>query len=232
MTDVYNDGTYYAANPDWHVGDSPWKAGQIIRIIQKNSLSLKTVCEIGCGAGEVIRQLADRMGSNIEFTGFEVSDQAYRLCLARERDNVHYFCKDLLRENIAAPFDLVLAIDVFEHVRDYLGFLADLREKGRYKIFHIPLDLCAQMVFRGRPIMEKRKRVGHLHYFFKDTAIATLVDSGYKIIDYCYTGSSLSAPKIGVTAAALRIPRQLLFSVSPDLTARVLGGYSLLVLSE
>jgi 2-polyprenyl-3-methyl-5-hydroxy-6-metoxy-1,4-benzoquinol methylase len=59
--------------------------------------------------------------------------------------------KDFLEEK-DTYFDVVMAIDVFEHVEDYLGFIRRLRVKGEYKVFHIPLDLSVQTVLRVSPI--------------------------------------------------------------------------------
>lgn len=39
MTQIYNDGTYHENNPTWHEEDSPWKALQIQKIIERNSLN-------------------------------------------------------------------------------------------------------------------------------------------------------------------------------------------------
>ncbi|MDX9745689.1 MAG: hypothetical protein WCX84_00020 [Syntrophales bacterium] len=99
--------------------------------------------------------------------------------------------------NYAAHFDIVMAIDVFEHVEDCFGFLRKLKEKAEYKIFHIPLDLSVQTVLRSFPIIHGRKSVGHIHYFTKETALETLKDTGYLIIDYFYTGGSLELPNRG-----------------------------------
>lgn len=127
---------------------------------------------------------------------------------------------------------MVLAIDVFEHVEDYFGFLRKLWEKAEYKIFHIPLDLSVQTVFRSSPILKERKTVGHIHYFTKETALETLKDTGYSIIDHFYTGGSLELPNRGWRANLLRIPRKLAFSLNKDLSVRLLGGYSLMVLAK
>lgn len=107
-----------------------------------------------------------------------------------------------------------------------------MRPCGRYKIFHIPLDLSVQSVLRAWPIEKLRANVGHLHYFFKDTAIATLKDCGYSVIDYKYTASRLELPNQAFSSTLMRLPRKLLFSINPDLAVRLLGGYSLLVLAE
>ncbi len=129
-------------------------------------------------------------------------------------------------------FDIVMAIDVFEHVEDYFGFLKKLREKAEHAIFHIPLDLSVQTVLRSAPIIKYRKSVGHIHYFTKETALETLKDIGYEIVDYFYTGSSLELPNRGWKANLLNAPRRLAFLVNKDLAVRLLGGYSLMVLAK
>jgi hypothetical protein len=230
MTQIYEDGTYLDNNPGWHEEDSPWKAKQIDNIIKKNSLNPKTICEVGCGAGEILNQLS-KLNVDGEFIGYEISPQAFELCSKKSKANLTFRLADLLKDDIA-HFDIVMAIDVFEHVEDYFGFLRKLKEKAEYKIFHIPLDLSVQTVFRSSPILKGRKRVGHIHYFTKETALETLKDTGYSIIDYFYTGGSLELPNRGWKANLLKIPRKLAFSLNKDLAVRLLGGYSLMVLTK
>ncbi|MBD2520487.1 hypothetical protein H6G93_37220 [Nostoc sp. FACHB-973] len=130
-------------------------------------------------------------------------------------------------------YDLVMAIDVFEHVEDYFGFLRKLKEKGKYKLFHIPLDLSVQSVLRSSPILKSRFKYGHIHYFTKETALASLKDMGYEVLDYLYTSVSLDLPnRNGWKNSLLNVPRKVLFSINQDLAARLLGRFSLLVLTK
>lgn len=228
---IYDDGTYLRKNPTWHEEDSPWKARQVVKILNKNHIDPSTVCEIGCGAGGILDCLANHYETNVLFSGYEISRQAFELCQAKEKQNLHFFLGDLLEEGVSS-FDVVMAIDVFEHVEDYLGFLRKLRTKGAYKVFHIPLDLSVQTVLRSSPILRLRTSVGHIHYFTKETALATLSDTGYEVVDYFYTKGSFELPNRGWKANLLRLPRKLLFSIQPDLTVRTLGGFSLLVLAK
>lgn len=119
-----------------------------------------------------------------------------------------------------------------EHVEDYISFAKRLREFGTYKIFHIPLDLSAQSILRAWPIAELRHNVGHIQYFFKQTALATLEDCGYTIVDHCYTASRLELPNQALSSRMMRIPRQMMFAMNADFAVRLLGGYSLLVLAK
>jgi hypothetical protein len=149
----------------------------------------------------------------------------------KETPRTRFYLKDLLAE-CDLHFDLVLAIDVMEHVEDYISFVKRLREFGTYKIFHIPLDLSAQSILRAWPIAELRQNVGHIQYFFKQTALATLQDCGYTIIDHCYTASRLELPNQALSSRVMRIPRQMMFAMNADFAVRLLGGYSLLVLAK
>lgn len=227
---IYETGEYVAKNPTYHVEDSAWKAEHIFRVIRKNNLQPRAVCEVGCGAGEVLRQLQLLMNDDTQFTGYEISPQAFARCQERANDHLRFQCADFLALK-TEPFDLLLCIDVFEHVEDYLGFLRKLRGRAELKLFHIPLDLSGQWVLRSRPIMKQREEVGHLHYFTKETALATLRHTGHEIIDCCYTPGALLNPR-SLKAKLARLPRKLLFALNQDLTSRILGGYSLLVLTK
>jgi len=128
-------------------------------------------------------------------------------------------------------FDLLLMLDVFEHVEDYIGLVRDVRSKAKHKLFHIPLDLSVQAVIRRNGLLRRRDDHAHLHYFTKETALRTLTDVGYQIVDYFYTPRCIELGERPVQRAA-RIPRKVSFAVAPDLTVRILGGYSLMVLAE
>ena len=129
-------------------------------------------------------------------------------------------------------FDLLLAIDLIEHVDDYLGLLRGLLPRAEHKIFHIPLDLSAYTVLRNHPILNMRASVGHIHYFTADTALAALRDTGYEIIEWCYTPNDEPLSGMPLKQKILRLLRQGLFRLNADFSVRALGGRSLLVLAR
>jgi len=229
MSNIYQDGTYLDNNATWHIEDSPWKAKQILKII--DDLELTSICEVGCGAGEILAQLYQQMPQIIQFHGYEISQQAFELCLQRKNKRIHFHLKDFF-EDESTFFDLVLAIDVFEHIEDYMGFLRKLKDKGKYKIFHIPLDISVQAVLRSSPILKARESVGHIHYFTKETALATLRDSGYEIMAYFYTHGALELPNQDLKTSLFNLPRKLMFLLNKDWAVRILGGFSLMVLAK
>lgn len=230
MKDIYVTDQYAELNPTWHEEDSPWKANQIKDIINRNALRFENVCEIGCGTGEILLNLS-RAFPRVRCVGYEISPHAYQRAKSKETATVSFYLSNALEEK-DLHYDVVIIADVIEHVEDYISFIKQLRPCGRYKIFHIPLDLSVQSLFRAWPIMKLRANVGHLHYFFKDSALATLKDCGYSVIDMKYTASRLELPNQAYSSWLMRLPRKLLFAISPDWAVRLLGGYSLLVLAE
>jgi cyclopropane fatty-acyl-phospholipid synthase-like methyltransferase len=229
-TNIYQDGTYLERFPDWLEQDSPFKAKQVIKMIKKNDLKPSSICEVGCGAGEILNQLSDNLPADISFVGYDISQNAFEISSKKSKENLNFYLKDFTHEkNIS--YDIVMVMDVVEHVEDCYGFLREIREKGKFYIFHIPLDLSVLTVLRSK-LIENRDMSGHIHYFTKETALASVKETGYKIIDYFYTGMRVEMSNRGWRAKLLKLPRKLLFSMSEDLTVRILGGYSLLVLAK
>jgi len=229
MREMYESGSYAQKNPTWHEEDAPWKADHIEKMIKRHKIPCGRICEVGCGIGEILLEL-ERAFPAASLCGYETSPQAFSRATQKETQRTKFYLNDLLSES-DLHFDLILAIDVIEHVEDYLSFLKKLKAFGTYKIFHIPLDLSVQSILRSWPILELRRNVGHIHYFFKQTALATLEDCGYTIVDYRYTASRLELPNQAMTSRMMRLPRRLTFAVSADFAVRLLGGYSLLVLA-
>jgi 2-polyprenyl-3-methyl-5-hydroxy-6-metoxy-1,4-benzoquinol methylase len=135
-----------------------------------------------------------------------------------------------LLENDSAFYDIVLAIDVLEHVEDYFGFLRALKSKGDYKIFHIPLDMSVHAVLRKSIFNAQRKGVGHLHYFTKETALETLKDAGYEILDHFFTTACLDMH--GQYTLKSRMVRKMCYTVNKDFAVRLIGGFSFMVLAR
>jgi SAM-dependent methyltransferase len=228
--DHYKDGSYLAKNPTWHVEESPFKVKYISHLVRRNSLDVHSVCEAGCGVGEVLRLLQMEMPADTEFTGFDISPQAHKLSEARANARLHFKLADVARE-ADLSFDLLLILDVVEHLEDYFSFLRAVRTIARYKIFHFPLDLSVQAVARREGLLKRRNDHDHIHYFSKETALATLQDTGYKPLDYFYAPRS---NEIGpnLIQKLFRVPRAFLFAFHRDFAVRLLGGYSLMILSE
>jgi Methyltransferase domain len=228
LEELYTSGEYLEKNPTWHVEESPWKARQIMRMLMRNGITPETVCEVGCGAGEVLKQLQEKMDAACSFWGYDISPQALELSKSRANEKLRFKLADIMQEE-SAFFDLMLILDVIEHVEDYFSFLRDLKSKSEYKIIHLPLDLSVQSLLRPNGLLGVRRAYGHVHYFTKDIALEMLKEVGYEVVDYFYAPRSIGLAN-NIMKKLLIPPRVLFFFIRKDLAVRVLGGYSLLVL--
>ena len=229
LDELYTSGKYVEKNPTWHVEESPWKAKQVVRMMRQDHIAPKTICEVGCGAGEVLSQLQKYMNDDCFFWGYDISPQALEFSKSRANDRLQFKLADIRQEE-GVVFDLILVMDVIEHVEDYFSFLSGIRPKSEYKILHIPLDLSVQTVLRSRGLLKVRWDYGHIHYFTKEIALQVLNDVGYEVLDYWYTARALELPSKEIKRNLMKLPRKLLSALDKDLAARVLGGWSLLAL--
>lgn len=224
---IYDSGEYLARNPDWHEADAPQKAGWIADLLKRNRLEPSSIVEIGSGSGEVLVQLG-RHFPDARLEGWDISPQAHAIAQPKSRPGLEFHLGAWRPKDA----DLTMAVDVFEHVEDYMGLLRRIKGAGGLKLFHIPLDLSVQGLLRGKSLMYARSTIGHLHYFCKDTALATLADCGLKVLDWRYTHGAEQLPNRKLRTRLFNIPRRMMRALNEDLAVRVMGGASMLVLAE
>jgi hypothetical protein len=71
--ELYTTGTYLEKNPAWHTEESPWKAEQVMRMLNRHKITPKTICEVGCGVSEVLKQLEKRLANECDLLGCDIS---------------------------------------------------------------------------------------------------------------------------------------------------------------
>jgi SAM-dependent methyltransferase len=223
---MYNDGCYSSKNPDWHEHDASWKAMQVISMLGDRNFRPESIVDIGCGTGGVLEVIADIL-KGTRLVGYDPSAQAIGMVERSDRVELRVGTPKDVHEH----YDLLLSLDVFEHVEDYIGFLRSLRPIADWFMFHIPLDVSAQSVIRERPLLAARSTVGHLHYFTRRTALASLETAGFEIISDRLLFPNDMTRRQAKTRIA-NIPRNLGWHLRPELSARILGGSTLLVLAS
>jgi SAM-dependent methyltransferase len=223
---MYNDGSYSSNNPGWHEDHAPWKARQVLSTLGDRSFRPESIVDIGCGTGGVLDAIAGALNGT-RLVGYDPSSQAIGMVDRSDRVELRVGTP----KDVYEHYDLLLSLDVFEHVEDYIGFLRSLRPIADWFMFHIPLDVSAQSVIRERPLLAARSTVGHLHYFTRGTALASLETAGFEIVcDRLIFPNDLPGRRI-ITRIA-NIPRDLGRRLRPQLSARIFGGSTLLVLAS
>jgi SAM-dependent methyltransferase len=229
-TNVFLTGEYLETIPKWHTGESPWKARGVLQMLQRNHVSPRRIGEVGCGTGEVLRQLQDQMDGSCSFLGYDISPDAIQLSESRHNARLQCRVGDIASEPDAG-FDVLLVLDVVEHQENYFQFLRDIKPLAPYKLFHTVLDLSSQAVARKDGLMKFRRDLHDLHFFTKDLFLQALRAEGYQVIDFSYAPRRVYAAS-GLFDVIKQLPRTLSFAVHQDLAVRLLGGYSMFVLAQ
>ncbi|MDQ3111571.1 MAG: class I SAM-dependent methyltransferase [Bacteroidota bacterium] len=228
MNDIYNDETYLKNNPGWHEEGAGFKTERIIRLLEKHPISFKTVCEVGCGSGEIVVQLEKRLPPDVSFTGLDISKDAIGIAKKKETGKIKFFLKDIADQE--TNFDLILVIDVIEHIENYFKFLDTIVSKSNYTIFHIPLDISVWTLYREKMLIESKNRVGHIHNFTEDFILSILADHGFELIGKIYTepvfesGSFKEKFTNGI--------RKFIFMINKKFCTKFMGGYSIMIVCK
>jgi SAM-dependent methyltransferase len=229
--DRYRSGAYFEDNPDWHEADAPWKVRSVAALVRFAGLAPHTVVDVGCGTGAVLAGLADELRPELPETtweGWDIAPAAIARARTRERTGLSYVCGDFLDSE--RRVDLILCLDVVEHLSDEHAFLTALRERAAGFVFRIPLDLSVLDVVRPTRMLELRRRHGHVHAYTRETALALLRECGFRIEVERLDRVPPATPTARARAAD-RV-RRVGARIAPRATVRWLGGFSLLLLAR
>ncbi len=226
--DRYLNGDYAQKNPDWDSADASWKAGKLYQLLVDHDCQPSSIVEVGCGSGAVLVALRGYF-PQASLAGFDIAPEAKRFWGGPNATGIRFELADYLALEAPVP-DLVLVLDVLEHLGNPWEFLARLRQRAKLVAIHFPLDLSALSVLRETPLLQVRDKVGHLHYFTRGLALSLLQESGFEIIEARYTGAALDAPQRSFKTRVAGWVRRLAYAVDRDLGARLFGGETLIVL--
>ncbi len=228
--DRYLNGDYAQKNPDWDSADARWKARKLNELLLDHECRPSSIVEIGCGSGSTLAELR-QFFPQASLAGFDIAPELVRFWGELTALGIRLELADYLDLEEPIP-DLLLVLDVLEHLGNPWEFLARLRHRSKFVAIHFPLDLSAVSVLREAPLLQVREKVGHLHYFTRGLALSLLEESGFEIVAARYTGAALDAPQRSFETRIAGWVRRLAYAVNRDLGARLLGGETLMVLAR
>ena len=190
-----------------------------------------SVCEVGCGSGACLAELRSIYPA-AELSGYDIAPDAAQFWANYEALNIQFEVNDVLSMK-SLNCEVLMLLDVIEHLADPHAFLFALHGKAKYYVFHIPLDLSAVSVFREAPLLYVRNKVGHIHYFTQRLALSLLDESGYTVIEAGFTQAAFSAPSRSWKVLLARPLRWLVYVLfGKERGVRLVGGETLIVVAE
>ena len=174
MNDIYNNGSYLVTNPSLHTEDSGFKFEQIqdfLDLIEIDNSQI-SILDVGGGAGVIgkkICQYYHGKGLSVEFTAIDLSTEMLEI----QQKNNPYIGKVInssICEIESGNYDLVLMIDVIEHIPDYVNTAKNINNIARYVLYNIPIeinffDILRNIKMKGNYYRMQEKLIGHINRF-------------------------------------------------------------------
>lgn len=178
----------YTNYPFLHIEDSPRKIREIKHVVP-GSFRANSILDIGCSTGLITRAVGETYKAKI-VDGLDVSEPA--LDLARSQLSVfqesHIFQEEFEDHETQRLYDLVMFIDVLEHMSDPVGALKKASEMGRYSVVRSPLEQTRMNRLiknhGGKNYMKLMgERYGHIHHFNMDSLSTLFHEGGFDVIN-------------------------------------------------
>ncbi len=152
----------------------------LVRVV--SGLDCRTLLDVGCGSGDNL-QVLDKLGRYV-LTGMDVSQEA----LARARQVVPsatLLCLDAEREAIPERFDVVISIQVIEHLIDDIAALRNMARMAARYVFISTMS--------GR-MRRSEIGIGHVRNYSPLELRRKLEVAGLKVVDMYGWGFPFYSP--------------------------------------
>lgn len=248
VKDFYTGEGYIEKNPDLHEADSPWKISVLLPFVdefaKQHRGDVVSILDVGGGAGVILRELsrylANRHGKSVKKYALDLSPGMLEVQKKNNPDMIETYARDIAHTGLAdTSIDLVLMIDVLEHVTDVEQVLVEIRRIARYSIFKVPLedtlyyhamDVVTRGAFRKRIIAQ----IGHINVFSAESLRGVLRQQLGQIQKERFANAYdyLLTTKQTVFNRLFNMLGALVYRLSPSLAARLFNDYLVMLVKH
>lgn len=234
--DHYTSGEYWRERLG---SGSDYKVPLALRALAAAQVSLEPglkAVEIGCGNGSFLFPFAKALDAQFQsFTlcGYDISNLAveHATMAAREAGESRLSFHLGSAADVADRFDVVLLMDVVEHVTDPYSFLAAVHPIASLVVLHLPIEQSpAHNVLHK--LRQSYNTYHHVHFFSDESMRILLEETGFEILVIRFTAAS---PEIlrgggGLVTRAFRLIRYCAYKLWPRISSLLLGGSVMIVM--
>jgi SAM-dependent methyltransferase len=145
---IYTSGEYLQNNPTLDVEDTPWKLEKILpaldNFVKDSIVKDITLLDVGGGAGLILKGVSDYLRErniNVKKYSLDLSKEMLQIQKENNPDMITLLEGGIEKTSFRDKgIDLVLMVDVLEHVSDPVAALKELNRISKYVIFKVPLE--------------------------------------------------------------------------------------------
>lgn len=244
ITERYSSDSYIDQNPDLHEADSDWKIKKLIPYIDtcvaKISSPEISILDVGGGAGVILAKLSDYIEQTHNKTSTKYClDLSPGMLAVQKKNNpkATIIQKDITTSGLKdKQIDILLMIDVLEHVEDPIAVLKEIKRITNFAIFKVPLEdswyyKTMAVLTRGKHRQRIIDHIGHINIYSKHSLEAQLaqhcgtnIKSGFtNAYEYLLTTKQNRVDNI-FNACGL-----LTYKASPSLAAKIFNDYRIVL---
>ncbi|WP_273277812.1 class I SAM-dependent methyltransferase [Methanothrix soehngenii] len=253
IRDLYIKDEYIKKNPSLHEEDSEWKIHKIIplvdMLIKKNYINSYEInlLDVGGGAGLILKEI-----SNYIESFYKIRVNRYALDLSpgmlavqgKNNPNAQLLNEDICRTSLRnKEIDIVLMIDVIEHIPNSAKALQELGRISRFAIFKVPLEdsLISNIwnfLKQGKPRQNAIDTIGHINIYNSINLKRLIEKNGGSILNSYFTNvyeyflkNELYAKRMNKKGKAINIIASYIFIVSPNICSYIFTDFLMILVS-
>jgi SAM-dependent methyltransferase len=141
----------------------------VVRVV--SALGVGSVLDAGCGSGDILAALSDL--GRYELAGTDISEEALALARSRVPPTVRLEVLDLGHSALAETFDLVLSVQVVEHIVDDVAALRHLAEMSSRFVYVSTM---------GGRMRRSEQAIGHVRNYSRTVLRRKLELAGLEVL--------------------------------------------------
>lgn len=226
---------YIKNNPDLHIKDTDDKVRMIELLLSKFNIKFNSILDVACGSGRILLDIASKYKVG-NICGVDTSENMISIAKINDiNKKASWIISDLLNFN-SKNYDLILAIDIIEHIKEDRTALEKIKNLGKFFVIKVPIEdnfinKIVKILSFGSINEWKftEKKYGHIHHYSEREFIDLI-----KNLDYIVLGKEYAhLPKRSkIFWEVMRILTLPLWFLSKKVYLKINGGFLVLLLEN